>query len=330
MEGPWSNIYQVGTCLFEAATLESWSQKPGRGRSEDDRRKFQWRCGGVTPISKRLELLILKCLAEDPDDRPTVDQLLRETRDGLLEIRNEEERGRGIESGPYLAAKKYEAREPPNNYPHTLYYKGSDVQYAPFGLYQPSSTFPPDTLGTYFPEFFGDNLDPLLFPGKDDALRHLARTGSDAIHLELQDRRMPWETDSDFAARYRDWPQDYVTGHDNDDPLWDQEQPLSVCNDGINPWALNRGHFQELMEEERFSLRSIVKNEKQAEARAKRAETARIQARFNRTRFAELKKLWPNLSEDKIYQKWPEYKPDDKSTDVSEDLSEEGSSDGSL
>lgn len=231
--------------MFEAATLESYitsevqavskrkektkegSIKAPVSKSSDSPSAkyvdpFDWNCGGRTPCSRRLELLILRCLVMDFKDRITARELLAETRKGLSEVRHELEEEYGLEADPviYIDSKK-EPKRLPNSYPFRLDYHGSEIEGTRYGSYVASRDKPPLLMEEYFPELFKDGPAPMRFPMRDNYYRKARK------YMNLDHFRMPWETADEWNARERGWPADRKRDDEGDDEIDDESDDQS-------------------------------------------------------------------------------------------------------
>lgn len=257
-KGPWSNVYGVGACMFESVTLrahltseiiaskkqkekmkedstqEAGSQSPHSPIAEDTD-IFDWNCGGRTPCSRRLELLILRCLETNVNDRITAHELFLETRRALSEVRHKLKKEYGPAARPAIDS---EGKKKPSRLrrSHTfkLYYLGNEIGGMPYGNFISDASNPPYLNDDYFPELYKDELAPLRFPMRENFCCKMETE-------DLDHFRMPWETDEEWNKRERDWP---AWPSDPDDngidesgiDLFEQEEPPSDADNAGNEW----------------------------------------------------------------------------------------------
>lgn len=237
----------------EGCVKAAGSKSLGSPKAEDSD-LFDWRCQGRTPCSRRLELLILRCLERNVKDRITARELLSETRKALSEIRHELEEGYGLDAGPVVNSDgKKESKRLPDDYPFKLSYHGSEIEGTSYGNYVCKFNKRPYLQNDYFPELYTEGLYPMRFPMRDDFKCTMA--SEDLDHL-----RMPWETADEWNARERDWPG--VEGkYDPSDPfadidLFELEQPPSDADGAGHEWTTDE------------ETKTVLKNQRNEENRA--------------------------------------------------------------
>lgn len=267
-KGPWSNIYGVGTCMFESATLKALldskitafnkqkknenAQVAGSQSSHSPRAEdadiFDWNCGGRTPCSRRLEMLILRCLEPDVNDRITAHELFLETRKALSEVRDWLKKDYGLDARPAIHSDgKKEPIVLPEFCSFKLSYRGSDIEGMPYGNYISDINNRPYLNDEYFPDLYTEGWAPMRFPMRKDFCCRLETE-------DLDHFRMPWETDNEWDERERDWPplvEPDENGYDeNGMDLFELEQPASDADGAGNEWKTD-AEVKEAMKDER-------------------------------------------------------------------------------